>query len=77
MAWYLTCEGSQVSTVQPGVPVCLDGNGVEMAWTVTPQFQVEALDPIAASGAFGAGFFVMAMGWVVTKGARLALSFLK
>jgi hypothetical protein len=72
----VSCPGVVVTDVN-GVAMCQDMGGAPLAWTATPAFSVEALDPVMASGAFGAGFFVMAMGWVVTRGVRVVLDMLK
>ena len=72
----ITCPGQVVTTVT-GEAQCLDMTNAPLAWTSQPAFAVENLDPALLSGAFGAGFFVMAMGWVVSRGFRLVLDMLK
>lgn len=72
----ITCPGQVVTTVA-GEAQCLDMSNQPLAWTVMPAFSVQALDPVMLSGAFGAGFFVMAMGWVVSRGVRVVIDMLK
>lgn len=72
----ITCSGVIVTTVT-GEPQCQDMGGAPLAWTTTPAFAVENLDPLMASGAFAAGFFIVGMGWAVSAGIRFALSVLK
>lgn len=71
-----TCPGVIV-TASTGEPQCQDELGAPLAWTTTPAFSVESLDPVMASGAFAAGFLIVGMGWAVSAGVRFALSLLK
>lgn len=57
--------------------MCQDMGGAPLAWTVTPAFSVDQLDPVIVSGAFAAGFVLVATGWALGYAARLVLSMLK
>lgn len=72
----VTCPGVVVTDTS-GVAMCQDMGGAPLAWSTQPEFSVEALDPALMSAAYGAGFFVMAMGWVVTRAVRVVLDMLK
>lgn len=72
----IMCPG-EVVTTPTGEAQCQDEGGAPLAWSTQPAFSVEALDPVMASGAFAAGFFVVGMGWAISAGIRFALSLLK
>lgn len=72
----ITCPGTVVTTVT-GEAQCLDMSNQPLAWTSQPAFAVENLDPVMLSGAYGAGFFVMGMGWAVARGVRVVIDMLK
>jgi hypothetical protein len=57
--------------------MCQDMGGAPAAWTVAPAFSVSNLDPLMVSGAFAAGFVLVATGTVIGWGARFVLSMLK
>lgn len=72
----ITCPGVVVTDVS-GVPVCQDMNGQPAAWTTTPAFSIEALDPLIVSGAFAAGFTLVATGWAIGYGVKIVLRMLR
>jgi hypothetical protein len=72
----VTCPGTVVTT-STGEPQCVDQTNAPIAWTSQPAFAVQNLDAAMLSGAFGAGFFVMAMGWVVSRGVRVVIDMLR
>jgi len=72
----VTCPGTVVTNVT-GEPQCVDQTNAPIPWTSQPAFAIENLDPALLSGAYAAGFFVMAMGWVVSRGVRIVLDMLK
>ncbi|MDY6948552.1 MAG: hypothetical protein SXG53_22855 [Pseudomonadota bacterium] len=72
----IACAGVVV-TDSLGTPQCQDTGGAPLAWTTTPAFSISALDPVMASGAFAAGFFIMAMGWAISRGLRVLLDMFK
>lgn len=72
----VSCPGTVVTDVN-GVAVCQDMGGAPLAWTVSPAFSIDALDPLLMSGAFAAGFVLVATGWAIGYGVRTILGMLK
>jgi hypothetical protein len=72
----ITCPGEVVTTAT-GEARCQDMGGAPLAWTTSPAFSIEALDPLMMSGAFGAGFVLVASGWAIGYGCKVLLSMLK
>lgn len=72
----ITCPGEVVTDVS-GVPVCQDMSGQPLAWTTTPAFSIDALDPVIASGAFAAGFVLVGTGWAIGHGVKIVLRMLR
>lgn len=72
----ITCPGV-VTTDANGMPICEDQLGQPLAWSTTPAFSIEALDPLMMSGAFAAGFTLVATGWAIGYGVKTVLSMLK
>lgn len=72
----VSCPGTVVTNVD-GVAMCQDMGGAPLAWTVSPAFSIEALDPLMLSGAFAAGFVLVGTGWAIGYGVRIVLGMLK
>lgn len=72
----IQCAGEVVTAVS-GEPVCQDMGGAPLAWTLTAPFGVDQLEPALASGAFAAGFVLVAMGWVIGRAFGVVLSMFK
>lgn len=72
----ITCLG-EVVTETDGSPLCQDEMGAPLAWTASPAFSIDALDPVLLSGAFAAGFTIVATGWVIGYGVKTVLKMLK
>lgn len=71
-----TCPG-EIVTGASGEALCQDMGGAPLAWTVQPAFDVANLDPVRLSGAFAAGFVIVATGWVIGRGFRVVLSMIR
>lgn len=71
-----TCPGTIV-TDTAGAALCQDMGGAALAWTTTPAFSIEALDPLMLSGAFAAGFTLVGTGWAIGYGVKTVLKVLK
>lgn len=72
----IVCPG-QVETNSSGVALCKDMSGAPLAWAEQEAFELSNLDPALMSGAYAAGFVIIAMGWAISRGAQLVLSMLK
>ncbi|HMN45892.1 MAG TPA: hypothetical protein PKE27_15040 [Povalibacter sp.] len=71
-----TCPG-EIVTDTSGAALCQDMGGAPLAWTVSPAFSIDALDPLMLSGAFAAGFILVGTGWAIGYGAKTVLKMLK
>jgi len=72
----ISCPGVVVTDTN-GAALCEDMVGAPLAWTTTPAFEISALDPLMLSGAFAAGFILVASGWAIGYGVKVVLSMLK
>jgi hypothetical protein len=68
----ITCPGVVVTDAN-GVALCEDMGGAPLAWTVSPAFSIEALDPLMLSAGFAAGFALVATGWAIGYGVKTVL----
>jgi hypothetical protein len=72
----ISCPGVVVTDAS-GVAQCQDMTGAPLAWEAQQEFSIDSLDTAMISGAFSAGFVVVAIGMVVGMGFRVVLSLLK
>lgn len=72
-----SCPGAAIVTGSAGEALCVDGLGAPVAWEVQPEFDVSQLETAELSGAFAAGFVVIATGWVIGRGFKYVLGMLR
>lgn len=66
-----------VTTSPTGEPLCVDGTSAPVAWVVVPEFELSLLEQPMLSAAFAAGFSIVAIGLLLGKGVKYAISLLK
>lgn len=73
----IACPGVSVATGVNGEPLCLDSGGSPVAWEAVPEFEVSSLDIAQLSGAYAAGFVLIATGWAIGRGFKFVLSMIR
>lgn len=69
----VSCPGFAVVTGAGGEALCVDALGAPVAWEAQPEFDVSQLEADQLSGAFAAGFVVVATAFVIGYGFRALL----
>lgn len=70
------CSGTVVSDAN-GAPLCQDGGGFALAWTVEQPFDISSIDPVVAGELFGLGFVLYGTAWAIGKGAAMVVNAIK
>jgi hypothetical protein len=78
MSLGIDCGGQVVSDAVTGALECrtTDGSNAPLAFTITPAFDVSQLDPAQLTSYFTWGWAIVAMGWAIGYGIKVAIKFL-
>lgn len=68
----ITCTGT-ITTDASGAPLCTDGAGGLIAWTVEPTFEISQVLEGDAAAYFGAGLGLVAVSYAVGHALRALL----